>query len=102
VRARPLAWLGAGLLAAWLAGCATPPARQTESYRCAGGRQFALVLDARAGPRLELADMSFRVFPEDGRPGVYACEVLTVWRDGRRAWLDLQGEPELRDCVRVP
>jgi hypothetical protein len=46
--------------------------------------------------------MSFPVYAEAGRDGVYACEVLTVWRDGRTAWLDLQGRPELRDCVRVP
>jgi hypothetical protein len=102
VRARRLARHAAWLAAVLLAGSALQPANRTESYRCAGGRQFALVLDARAGPRLDLSGMSFPVAAEAGREGVYACEVLTVWRDGRTAWLDVQGQPELRDCVRVP
>jgi len=102
MRAGRLARHAAWPLAALLAGCAAVPASRTESYRCGGGREFALVVDARAGARLELAGMHFRVWPEDGREGVYACEMLTVWRDGRTAWLEMQGEPPSRDCVRVP
>ncbi|MEJ8837914.1 hypothetical protein [Ramlibacter sp. AN1133] len=102
MNARRAAARAAWLLALALAGCSVVPASRTETYRCAGGREFALVLDARQGPRLQLAGMSFPVHAEAGREGVYACEVLTVGRDGRTAWLDMQGRPELRDCVRVP
>jgi hypothetical protein len=45
--------------------------------------------------------MEFPVSAQAGMPGVYACEVLTLWRDGRSAWLDVQGQPGLRECSRV-
>jgi hypothetical protein len=85
-----------------LAACSSVAPPRTESYRCAGGKEFSLVLDARAGARLQLGGMSFPVSAEAGREGVYACEVLTVWRDGRTAWMDMQGQPALRDCTRIP
>ena len=99
---RRLALAAAGLLALVLAGCGSVPATRTETYRCAAGKEFALVLDARAGSRVELAGMSFPVQAEAGREVIYACDVLTIWRDGRSGWIDMQGQPALRDCVRVP
>jgi len=97
-----LALPAAGLLALLLAGCSTVPASRTETYRCAGGKSFALVLDERLGSRVELGGMRFPVEAQAGREGVYACDVLTVWRDGRSGRVDLQGQPALRECVRVP
>jgi hypothetical protein len=99
---RRLLWPLACLPVVALVACSSPPVLRTETYRCPGGQQFSLATGAREGPRLEWNDMSFALHAEPGREGVYTCEVLSVWRDGRRASLDLQGQPALRDCVRVP
>jgi hypothetical protein len=84
-----------------LAACGSVPASRTETYRCSGGRTFSLALEAPGGPRLAWDGMEFPVSAQAGMPGVYACEVLTLWRDGRSAWLDVQGQPGLRECSRV-
>lgn len=78
------------------------PAPQTVlRYQCEGGQQFLLSIAATGdGATIELARMRFSLRSEAASgPGQrYSCDVLSVWRDGERAKVDMQDAPHLADC----
>lgn len=84
------------------AGCATPPAPpQPVRYRCDDGRQFAVTY--QPGGRfahIEIARMRFELEAEPADEGGerYGCGVLTLWRKGPGARVELQGEAMYSSC----
>jgi membrane-bound inhibitor of C-type lysozyme len=90
-----------------LAGCAARPPAPPEvtSYRCDEGRNFALsVAASRKSAQIEFSGMQFalRPAPSASVPGEhFSCDVLTVWREGDRARVDMDGETPFRNCLRA-
>jgi membrane-bound inhibitor of C-type lysozyme len=93
-----------GVLA--LAGCASllSPA-ETARYRCEGDREFILrINDGRQSAVIEFDRMKFslRPAPTAGVPGEhFACDVMTVWREGQGARVEMEGSNPFRNCVRM-
>jgi membrane-bound inhibitor of C-type lysozyme len=86
-----------------IAGCAaTPPSPpQPVRYRCDEGRQFAVTyLPGGKFAHIEIARMRFELEaePADGSGERYGCGVLTLWRDGQGARVELQGEGMYANC----
>lgn len=98
--------LGIVLLGA-LAGCAplgVPPA-PTFHYRCNDDREFSLVIPPSGdAATIVISGMRFDLLREAStEPGErYACSMLTLWRDGSRARVELEGSPQFTNCRPKP
>ena len=97
---------GIFLLAA-LSGCAplaVPPA-PTLHFQCDAGREFSVVVSPSGeSASIEISRMQFRLQAEpSAEPGQrYACGVLTLWRDGDQARVEMEGSPQFRNCRLKP
>jgi hypothetical protein len=91
-----------------LAGCAELPSALPEvlRYRCEDARSFTLTIAAsRQSAEVEFDGMRFalRAAPAAGVPGEhFACDVMTVWREGDRGRIDMDGDTPFRNCSREP
>lgn len=89
-----------------LSGCASllSPS-ETARYRCEGDREFTLrIAEGRESAIIEFDRMKFslRPAPTAGVPGEhFACDVMTVWREGQGARVEMEGSNPFRNCVRV-
>jgi len=93
------------VLAISSAGCTslapTPP--QAVNYRCDGGRIFS-VTEASSGDAaiIDISGMRFALQGEPtGGPGQrYSCGILTLWRDGATARVEMEGSGLYDNCRR--
>ena len=94
----------AGLLVlTGLAGCSqigllTAP---ILSYQCAGGSEFKLrIAGSGASANVEFSGMQFSLRTETStEPGQrFDSDVLTLWRDGDRARIEMDGAQQFADC----
>jgi membrane-bound inhibitor of C-type lysozyme len=79
-----------------LVGCAPLP---VQKYACANGADFTLRQSA-VGTEIEVAGMRFGLQAEnpDGSGERLTCSMLTVWRDGGTARVEMEGRPYLDNC----
>lgn len=92
---------------ALLAGCApvAPKPAVPVAYRCDGGREFALdVAPSGDAAVIDISGMSFRLFREpattDGTR--FSCSVLSVWRHGDMAEVQMEDAQFLTNCRPIP
>jgi len=86
-------------------GCSLipPAAPQPVSYFCEGGKRFSVIYaPARDAATIDIAGSRFglQAEPTDGVGERYGCGVLTLWRDGDGARLDMQGVDMFENCRR--
>lgn len=99
-------WIPCIILLAALSGCAplaVPPA-PTSHYQCDGGSEFSLsIAPSGEWASIEISRMQFSLQAEpSAEPGQrYACGVLTLWRDGDRARVEMDGAPQFTGCREV-
>lgn len=91
------------ILAATLAGCAliSPQPPQTVSYRCDNGKEFAVTYPPPGEiAMIEIAGMRFPLLPEPSAEPEerYGCSVLTLWRRGEEARVEMEGDSLYVNC----
>lgn len=91
------------LATAALSGCSLmKPAPATPvAYTCDAGRGFSVSYDAaRDAATIEIAQSRFALQAEPSEsPGErYGCDVLTLWRTGTTARVELQGVGIYENC----
>ena len=95
------------LLLAGLAGCSqigllTAP---IQRYQCAGGSEFRLRIAASGdSANVEFSGMQFNLRAETStEPGQrFGGDVLTLWRDGDRARIEMDGAQQFVNCRLKP
>ena len=98
--------LPGSLVALALCGCAGQrlPGGGPEHFRCDQDRGFSLARDrGTAGVVIDIRGMRFSLNPEgsDAAGERLGCGVLTLWRQGDGARVEVQGEPAYENCRRV-
>lgn len=96
-------WIPGLLALAGLAGCSqigllTAPIFR---YQCAGGSEFRLrVAGSGESANVEFSGMQFSLRAETStEPGQrFGSDVLTLWRDGDRARIEMDGAQQFADC----
>ena len=89
-------------IAASVAGCAVQQQpRPTQVYGCEDGREFSLSI-ASSGETadIEIARMHFGLVADAaaGLDEKFSCSMLTLWRQGEVARVDMDGAPQFRNC----
>lgn len=89
-------------IAASVAGCAVQPQpRPAQVYGCEDGREFALSISSSGETAdIEIARMHFGLVADaPAGPGEkFSCSMLTLWRQGEVARVDMDGAPQFRNC----
>lgn len=97
----------ASILLAALSACAplgVSPA-PTLHYQCDGGSEFSLSIAASGeAATIEISRMQFGLRAEAAAgPGQrYGCDVITLWRDGDQARVEMDGSPQFANCRLKP
>lgn len=91
------------LLASLLGGCAiqAPLPPQPLTYGCDEGREFSVsVAPAGDTATIVINHMRFglRAEPATGSEEKFGCDVLTFWREGETARVDMEGSPQFSNC----
>lgn len=84
-------------------GCSLipPAAPQPVSYFCEGGKRFSVIYaPARDAAMIDIAGSRFALHAEPtvGAGERFGCDVLTLWRDGNGARVDMQGISMFENC----
>lgn len=95
------------IFAASLSGCAglSSDRPETANYRCDEGREFSVTYHPGGQTAMiEIDRMHFGLNAEtaDGQEQRYACSVLTLWRDGDRARVEMEDVPAYANCRAAP
>lgn len=89
-------------IATVVAGCAVQPqSPQTFNYGCDDGREFALrISPSGETASIEIARMHFDLLadPASGSGESFSCSMLTLWRQGEEARVDMEGASHFRNC----
>ncbi len=88
-----------------LSGCAAIAPLQPVHYRCDDGREFSVIYrPAGRSARIDIAGMRFELEPEQTKEGGdrYGCGVLTLWRDGQGARVEMEGQGLYANCLPRP
>ena len=91
------------IFVASLSGCAglSSDRLETASYSCDGGRAFSVSYHPGGQTAMiEIDRMRFGLNVEapDGPGQRYGCSVLTLWRDGDKARVEMEGVPAYTNC----
>lgn len=89
-------------VAAIVTACAVQPQPpQVLSYACDDGRGFSLSISPSGdSAAIEIARMQFGLLadPAAGPGEQFNCSMLTLRRRGDMANVDMEGEPQFRNC----
>ncbi len=85
-----------------LAGCAVQPLpRPAQVYGCEDGSEFSLSVSSSGDTAdIEIARMHFGLVADaPAGPGEkFSCSMLTLWRQGEVARVDMDGAPQFHNC----
>lgn len=85
-----------------IAGCAVQPqSAPVLGYRCDDGREFSLrISPSTETAEIEIARMRFGLLadPAAGPGEKFSCSVLTLWRQGDMARVEMDGAPQFSNC----
>lgn len=90
-------------LIAVLGACAGLPSAppSTTAYVCDDGREFSVaVASSGSAAIIDIGRMRFSLVAEAATDGAeqFGCGVLTLWRKGDQAKLDMEGTQQIGEC----
>ena len=85
-----------------LVGCAVQPqSAPVLGYQCDDGREFSVrISPSTETAEIEIARMRFGLLadPASGPGEKFSCSMLTLWRQGDMARVDMDGAPQFSHC----